>query len=416
MLLMQVLIWIILAAEVWIAGPILYLCILSITAIVVTKKRKARSTILSSSSEASQYNFAVIVPAHNEEILLGSLLKSLAALAYAKDLYTVYVVADNCTDTTAELARTYDGVRVYERFNAVKRGKGYALSWILEKLEEDQLVHDAYVIFDADSVVEPGFLQWMAKGLAHAQALQAHYTVLNATESPSTAIRWIALTLNCYVRPLSRSSLGGSSTLTGNGMCFSRALLKRCPWRAYALSEDYQYYLTLLEQGERVHYVPEAVVRSHMPTTFAQMRTQDIRWESSIPGMTPRRVSLRLLRAGLRLRSLACFEAVAELLVPPFSLLVGWCLLTLLASLLVWSPPALLLSLVLIGGLILYVGTGFYLVRPPGMVYKAFLYAPGFMLWKLWVILVLKRSKTHTSEWVRTSRSTTTKMTPPDLT
>ncbi len=406
MLVFQILRWCLLAAEVLIAGPILYLCIVSIAAILITKKRKVENTNFSSTLESSRFNFAILIPANNEEVVLGSLLESLAALDYPKDQYTVFVVADNCTDGTADLARATGWVRVYERFDTVKRGKGYALDWILQRLEEDGLIHDAYVIIDADSVVEPAFLQWMAKELARgAQALQAHYSVLNTTESPSTALRWIALTLNCYVRPLSRSNLGGSSTLTGNGMCFTRALLQRCPWKAYALAEDYQYYLTLVQQGERVRYVPEAVVRSQMPTTFAQMRTQDIRWESSIPGVTTWHIALGLLRAGLRLRSFACFEAVVELLVPPLSLLVGWCLLALAASVLVRSPLALLLNLILAGGVIFYVGTAFYLLRPPRIVYKAFLYAPGFMLWKLWVVLVLTRSKKYTSEWVRTSRT-----------
>lgn len=405
---LQVLRWLLLAAEILIALPILYMCILSLAAILITKKRKAENTNLS--SESPQYSFAILVPAHNEELLLGNLLESLSTLAYPKDRYTVYVVADNCTDTTAELARTTDGVRVYERFDAAKRGKGYALGWLLRKLEEDQLIHDAYAVIDADSVVEPTFLQWMAKELAQgAQALQAHYTVLNTSESPSTALRWIALTLKGYVWPLSRSSLGGSSTLTGNGMCFTHALLERCPWQAYGLSEDYQYYLTLVQHGERVRFVPEAVVRSLMPTTFAAMRTQDIRWESGGDGLTTWQIAVGLLKAGLRLRKFVCFEAVMELLAPPLSFLMGWCLLALIASLVVRSPLALLLSLILIGCLIFYVGTAFYLLRPPRVVYRSLLYAPGFMVWKLWVLLVLRRSKKHTSEWVRTSRTIPTK-------
>ena len=105
--------------------------------------------------------------------MLGNLLESLSELAYPKDQYTVYVVADNCTDNTAELARETGWVQVYERFDT-KRGKGYALNWLLQKLEENQLIHDAYVILDADSVVVPTFLQSMTRELAQgAQALQA---------------------------------------------------------------------------------------------------------------------------------------------------------------------------------------------------------------------------------------------------
>ncbi len=405
MLVLQVLRWLVLAMEILIAGPVLYLCLLSISAALTTKKCKTRDTA-GASSASSRLNFAILIPAHNEEAMLGTLLESLADLAYAKDHYAVYVVADNCTDTTAELARATGWVHVYERFDQDKRGKGYALKWLLQKLEEDRLIYDAYVFLDADSVVEPTFLQAMNRELVRgAQALQACHTVLNVTESPSTALRWVALTLINYVRPLGKSGLGFSSTLTGNGMCFSRALLLRHPWQAFSLTEDCQYYLTLVQHGERIHFVPETLVRSVMPTTFKQMRTQDIRWESSAGGQPAWRIALRLLGAGLRYRDLRRIEAIAELLTPPLSLLVSWCLLTLLASLLVWFPLGLLFSLILIGGLIGYVGTALYLVRPPRSVYLALLYAPGFMVWKIWVYFVLNRSKKHTSQWVRTSRT-----------
>src|SRR5204863_4035203 len=140
-----------------------------------------------------------------------------------------------------------------------------ALNWLWQKLEEDTLIHDAYIILDADSVVVPTFLQSMAKELARGgRALQACNTVLNVTASPSTALRWVALTLVNHVRSLGRNGLGASSTLNGNGMCLSRALLMDYPWQSSSLSEDYQYYLTLIEHGERVRYVPEAVVRSQM--------------------------------------------------------------------------------------------------------------------------------------------------------
>lgn len=405
MLVLQVLRWLLLAMEILIAGPVLYLCLLSISAILTTKKRKTRD-IASSSPVSSRLNFAILIPAHDEVALLGTLLESLAGLAYAKDRYAVYVVADNCTDATAELARANSGVQVYERFDQDRRGKGHALNWLLQKLEEDRLIYDAYVFLDADSVVEPAFLQVMNRELVRgAQALQAYYTVLNVTESPATALRWIALTLINYVRPLGRNGLGASSTLAGNGMCFTRALLRRYPWQAFSLTEDYQYYLTLVQHGELIRYVPEAVVRSQMPTTFAQMRTQDIRWESSEGGQPAWRIALKLLGAGLRHHDFARIEAIAELLTPPLSLLVSWCLVTLIVSILLRSWPELVFSLTLIAGVTGYIGTALYLLRPPLTVYRALLHSPGFIIWKLWVYFVLKRSKKHTSEWVRTSRT-----------
>ncbi len=402
MLALQVLRWLLLGVEIGIALPILYLCIVSVSAILASKSRTAGHTY----AHSKRINFAILIPAHNEEVILGTLLESLSALAYPKDQYTVHVVADNCTDTTAKVARAVGWVNVHERFDDVKRSKGYALGWLLQKLEENQLFYDAYVILDADSVVEANFLQAMAAELAEgARVLQACNTVLNVAEAPSATIRWIAMTLINHVRPLGRNALGASSTLTGNGMCFSRSALVDHPWQAYSIAEDYQYYLSLVEQGERVRYVPEAVVRSQMPTTFTQMRTQDIRWEIANLGQQNWQIALGLLRAGMRSRDMVRIEAIAELLTPPLSFLVCICFLTLVSSLLAWSPPEVILSLLLNIGVLFYVGTAFYFLRPPLSIYKVLLSAPGFMLWKLWVYVVLRRRKNHTSVWKQTTRN-----------
>jgi cellulose synthase/poly-beta-1,6-N-acetylglucosamine synthase-like glycosyltransferase len=401
MVVLHFLSWALLVAEVCIAFPVAYLCILSCSALI-SASRKSHIDI--DKETLPQNNFALLIPAYNEEIILGTLLESLSHLDYPKELYTIYVIADNCTDTTAELARRVEGVCVYERFDRKKRGKGYALNWMLQQIEEKQ--HDAYVMLDADSVVESTFLRVMNSELARgAKVLQARYTVLNATESPSSALRWVALTLMNHVRPLGRNGIGGSSTLTGNGMCFSRDILTRYPWQAFGIAEDYQYYLTLIQQGERVHYVPEAIVRAQMPITFAQMRTQDVRWEALDPHESQWRTAWQLLRGGLRVRSFIQIEAMMELLTPPLSIIVASCLFVLAGSLLLWSLPQIVFGLLLIGGIVCYIATALYLLRAPRAVYKALLYVPWFVFWKLWVYLVLSRSSKHNQEWVRTART-----------
>lgn len=412
MFIIQLLRGLLLLAEIGLAVPVFYLCILSIAAIYGTHRRRAQLRHMSPQVNAHTThptectNFAILVPAHNEERILETLLNSLAALDYPQSRHTVYVVADNCTDGTATLARRQQGVCVYERVDTERRGKGFALNWLIQQLDTDQHIHDAYIILDADSVVQPDFLQPLHRELAKgSRALQACNAVLNVTDSPSTALRWLALTLVNHVRSLGRTSLGGSSTLNGNGMCLSRALLARHPWQAYGQAEDYQYYLTIIEHGERVVYVPEAVVRSQMPQSFAQMRTQDIRWESSSGNQSSWKAALTLLKAGIRNRDGVRMEAVAELLTPPLSQLVCGCLLILVLSPFIWLWPGFIISLLLVASLMVYIGSAFYLLRPPRAVYMALLHAPGFVIWKLWVFFVLRRSKKHTSEWVRTSRA-----------
>lgn len=405
MLVVQVLRWLLIAAEIVIALPVLYLCVVSVSAVFAARGRRAAQASERGFTPARRIQFVVLIPAHNEEGILGVLLASLVELDYPQECYTVCVVADNCTDKTAEIARATGWARVYERFDESKRGKGYALNWALEQLETEQLIYDACVVLDADSIVDPAFLRAMERELARgAQALQAYNGVLNSADSPSAALRWIALTLVNHVRTLGRNGLGASSTLTGNGMCLRRELLQRYPWRAFALGEDYQYYLTLLLHGERVRYVPEAIVRSEMPVTFAQMRTQDVRWESVTESQPAWRTALRLVEAGFKYRDLARCEAAAELLTPPLSLMVGWCGLTLVAAVCLWWLPGVIFSLALIAGLLIYISAPFYLLKPPRTIYLSLVHAPGFIAWKLWVYFVLRKRKKHASEWVRTTR------------
>src|SRR5438874_2237666 len=163
MLVLQALRWLLLGIEIVIALPIFYLCIVSVSAFLATKKRKDKVVV--SSAVTSIASIAMLIPAHNEITVLSTLLESLAALEYPRDHFDVYVVADNCTDTTAELARTAGWVQVYERFDQSKRGKGFALNWLMQKLNEDRLIYDAYIVLDADSVVYPNFLDEMNKGL-----------------------------------------------------------------------------------------------------------------------------------------------------------------------------------------------------------------------------------------------------------
>src|SRR5262249_35179285 len=123
--------------------------------------------------------FAVLVPAHDEELLIRRVVGSVQAIDYPPELYTLHVIADNCTDRTAELARGMGAV-VHERHDLEHRGKGYALRWLFGQLLADPASGDAFVIVDADSLVNRGFLRALDRRLrAGAVAIQAYDTVLN---------------------------------------------------------------------------------------------------------------------------------------------------------------------------------------------------------------------------------------------
>jgi glycosyltransferase involved in cell wall biosynthesis len=387
-------------AEVAVGLFVLYLCL------VATYARAVRPARRGDHVTRPMVRFVIVVPAHNEEMTLGGLLDCLSALTYPRDHFTVCVIADNCSDRTAAVARAREGVRVYERDNKALRGKGYALQWAFERIEAERLRYDACVVLDADAVVAPDVLEAFARALASgAQAVQGRYLALNPRASSSAALRWIALALANHVRPLGRASLGASASITGNGFCLAHALLRAHPWRAFGLAEDYQYYLSLVEAGVRVRYAPDAQVLSAMPTTFRQMRTQDVRWESMGVGQTPMRViAWRLLLGGLRARDLVRLEALIELVTPPLSLLALYSAVLVVASALLRDSLALAGAVGLAVGLCLYVGSACLLLRPPIEVYRALLLAPWYAARKVWIILVVSRRARETSAWVRTSR------------
>ena len=169
--------------------------------------------------------FLILVPAFNEERLLPELLQSLDQLDYPAELYSVHVVADNCTDQTAAVARR-EGAVVHQRTDDTLKGKGYALQWLLGELWAAGEVHDAVLFLDADSIVSQNFLSVMAARLAQGErVIQAYYTVRDPGESWAGGMRYAGLAALHYLRPQGRMVLGGSAGLKGNGMVIARAIL-----------------------------------------------------------------------------------------------------------------------------------------------------------------------------------------------
>jgi len=343
--------------------------------------------------------FAFLVPAHNEEKQLPRLLDSIALIDYPRELYEIHVIADNCSDRTALIAASA-GATVHERRDEQLRGKGYALRWLLGRIAESNARYDAYVIVDADSVVSRNFLAVMNNHIARGdQAVQSYDGVLNREESWVSALSYVALALFNNLRPRGRDALGLSVGLRGNGMVFSSAIIERFGWEVFGLAEDHAYHVQLVEAGLRVRYAAEASVLAEQPTSLGQAYSQSVRWERGRFQL----MSARLVANGIRRRDPAVLDAVAEQVVPPFSILTGaiFCAVLLTAALHEVGP--FLLSSLLVLGEVAYVMTGLRLVGAGRSVYIALLSAPIYVVWKLWTIAVAV-ARPHDGLWVRTAR------------
>jgi 1,2-diacylglycerol 3-beta-glucosyltransferase len=240
----------------------------------------------------------------------------------------------------------------------------------------------------------------LARGVAVAQA---RYAVQNAHEGWAAGLRAIAFALFNHVRPLGRSAFGWSAGLKGNGMCLRADVIERCGWGAYSLAEDAEYHFTLLAAGIRVAYVPEAVVRTEMPTSLRQARSQQTRWERGRIELARTRAP-RLVGEWLRTGDLALLDAALELLLPPLSLVAVAVLAALIGALLLGWIPTLLIALLLAGALALHLVAGLVIARLPLSAWLTLGAAPLYIAWKCWVYAVSLVSR-GAHAWVRTQRN-----------
>jgi cellulose synthase/poly-beta-1,6-N-acetylglucosamine synthase-like glycosyltransferase len=354
--------------------------------------------------------FAVLVPAHDEEAVIARTLESLVGQHYPADRVTVHVVADNCTDATAVIARGL-GATVHERVDAEHPGKGPALGWLVDRLRASGEEPDAMVIVDADTVLDPGFLVAADAALAGGHdVVQGYYTVSEPDRSSTVAIRYIALALRHYVRPLGRQAIGGSCGLFGNGMVFRSAVLADRRFSAH-LTEDAEMQLQLLLDGVQVAFAPDAVLRAEMPDTTAAAATQNERWELGRMQLVRRYVP-RLLRDAMSGRQpVASVDAALDAVVPPLSVLAvatsgalaGTTALRVITRGRA-GRSATRLAVCGLLGLVVHVGGGLRIARVPRRVARSLLAAPHYAMWKaaLWVRVVTRPEDVR---WSRTQRN-----------
>ena len=409
----DLLLWIVAVLQAPLLGAWLLLCayLVFLTLSALRARFQEPRTPVASVQPATR--FSILVPAHNEASVIRECLQSLMSFAYPADLQRVIVIADNCTDETAVIARS-TGALVRERHDPGKRGKGYALDWAFKRLlSEDDSWTDAVLVFDADTRVDPHFLTHMdARLQSGGLVLQGHYSLHNPFYNWRTALLYSALLLHNRVRPLARQALGWTTLLKGNGMCFARSVVERFGWSAYSLAEDIEFTTTLLDGGVRVEAVPMALLYAEAPQTSRQASSQRMRWEGGRFTLA-RRDGLRIFFEAIRMRSFAKLDWAMDLLTPPMGILIGVPILMFafngLLSM-IWGGVLGLVAwawLTALLGACAYVLGGLLISGADRRAYLYLLCTPLFLLWKLriYALMLLNRGP---KGWVRTERTPST--------
>jgi cellulose synthase/poly-beta-1,6-N-acetylglucosamine synthase-like glycosyltransferase len=349
--------------------------------------------------------FLLLVPAHNEELLIEACVRSLMALRYPRKCYSVVVIADNCDDGTAALARAA-GARCLERRDARLPGKPRAIAWALEQATLSD--HDAVVIIDADTVVDAEFAaQLNAGGPLRARAAQAFFYLSNPSESPITRMAAVLATAtHRFAYPLKQRA-GLNVPLVGNGMAVGTDVLARHGWHAFSICEDWEMYALLTERGIPIVPVPGAILRAQEARSLGQSSTQRQRWTAGKLTVLARIGPRILLSRHIAFRQK--LDAVAELVAPGPALHLGLVLLLGTVSIILHLPA----------GAILLGALGASLLRPaiytlaalavdpnPARAILAFAYLPIYALWRIGAAARALRA-VGDAPWVRTQRHQT---------
>lgn len=353
-------------------------------------------------ADRRQLRLVVLIPAHDEEAGIWATLASISRCAYPAQLRRIVVIADNCSDGTARVAREA-GAEVWERSDADRRGKGFALAWALDRLLAEDEGCDAVVMVDADCLVSANLLEAVAQRLdSGCEAIQVDYVAGNPGDSHTSALRFAGFALADTVRFLGKERLGLSCGLVGTGMAFTRQLLEAAPWTTTGLVEDGEYHMRLVLAGKRARFVPEAWVSQAVPTTMRTSAEQQARWETGRLALAGH-WSPRLIAAGLARRDAVRLHAGLECLVPPQSVIALGTAGSATAALLLRSRRLLALSAFTLTAQIAFVLGGLRLVRAPASVYRALLMAPALIAAKLGLYARLLSGRGPTG-WVRTKR------------
>ena len=339
-----------------------YQFIYIVIALIGDKKKK-----LDTYEAKKLHKFAFIIAARNEQAVIGNLINSIKQQNYPAELIDVIVVADNCTDDTAQIAREH-GAICYERFNNMLVGKGYALDYCFNKIVEqfgDYTAYDGYFIFDADNVIDKNYVKEMNK------VFDRGYNVITSyRNSKNYDTNWITSGYSLwFIREAKylnnpRMMLKTSCAVSGTGFLVNSSIIKKNNgWKFNLLTEDIQFSVVNILEGEKIGYCESAMFYDEQPTTFKQSWNQRMHWSKGFYQVMFR-YGRELIAMMFKKREMfvSCYDMFMTL--APATLLSIGCILLNLIFLAYGATDVHMLRRILPGtlGSIAFAGVNFYLL------------------------------------------------------
>jgi cellulose synthase/poly-beta-1,6-N-acetylglucosamine synthase-like glycosyltransferase len=369
---------------------VLELTLVTAASFLPARKRREKEAV------ADEYPLAIVIPAHNEEILVSRCVASVLESAGNSANTKVYVVAHNCSDATAEQA-CKAGAEVLIYNDPAARGKGFALSYGFKSALDGDA--KAVMVIDADSVVSQNLVAEVKGLLANgAHAVQCRYEMESATEKTSGRLAAVAFRAFNVIRPRGRERLGLSAGIFGNGFALTRSLLSEVPYGAFSVVEDLEYHLNLVLARRRVQFLESARVLASLPASKQGENVQRSRWEGG-RFHAARTWTWPLLKQVLRGKL-----RMAEPLLDVAGLPMAYGVLALLLALCIPVTGVRIYALASLLVVVLHVlaaaASGPDFLKTLGFLAMA----PIYIVWKLRLLPSVLRGSAGNAAWVRTNR------------
>ncbi|MEL7647195.1 MAG: glycosyltransferase family 2 protein [Sedimentibacter sp.] len=265
-------------------------------------------------SSSTNHRYAVVIAARNESNVIGQLISSIKKQKYPEELIDIYVVADNCTDNTADVARDA-GAIVFERFNRQNVGKGYALDYAFKSIINSDEKYEGYFVFDADNLLDENYVAEMNNVFDNGYKIITSYR-----NSKNYDTNWISAGYSLwFLREAkylnnSRMMLNTGCAISGTGFMVSDEIIrKNNGWKHHLLTEDIEFSIDNAIQGEKIGYCGNAVLYDEQPYLFEQSWNQRLRWAKGFYQVFAK-YGKTLFKSIFAKRSFSCYDMLMTIM------------------------------------------------------------------------------------------------------